>query len=125
VVVLILLFAVVAIAGSLVYVLLAEHRQLRGHDDRLQAMWLAESGVERASAQLAVSMDYEGETWLVPAAEIGGAQTGRIEIRVERVVDEPEMRRVHVTADYPADSVHRKRYSKQIDVALKTVGDSS
>jgi Tfp pilus assembly protein PilX len=31
-----------------------------------QAIWLAESGLERAAAQLRKNPDYRGETWTVP-----------------------------------------------------------
>jgi hypothetical protein len=124
VIVLILLFAVLAIIGTLVCMLLAEHRQLRGHDDRLQAMWLAESGVQRASAQLARSADYAGEAWTVSADILGDDRDGSVEILVRSVEGEPDVRRVQVTADYPVDSVHRKRHSKQITIGLTNLGDT-
>ena len=124
VIVLVLLLAVVAIIGSLVCMLLAEHRQLRSHDDQLQAMWLTESGLQRASAQLARSADYSGETWVVSAESLGGDRDGSVEIRIQRVVGEPDVRRVQVTADYPADPVHRKRHSKQIQMTLANTGDT-
>jgi type II secretory pathway component PulK len=124
VIVLILLIALVAIIGSLVCMLLAEHRQLRGYDDQLQAMWLAESGLQRASARLARSADYPGETWAVSAESLTGDRDGRVEIVVQSVDGEPDVRRVQVTADYPTDSVHRKRYSKQITIRLTNAGDT-
>ena len=104
--------------------LLTEHRQLRDHDDRLQAMWLAESGLQRASVRLAGSADYTGETWVVSAESLGGDRDGRVEICVEPVADEPNARRVHVTADYPAESEYRKRHSKHIQLSLTTTGET-
>ena len=118
VIVLILLLAVMVIVGSLVCMLLAEHRRLRGYDDRLQAMWLAESALQRASAQLARSAEYSGETWSVSAESLGGNRDGSVEILVQSVAGEPDARRVQVTADYPADPLHRKRYSKEITISL-------
>lgn len=122
VIVLILLLAVMAIIGTLVCMLLAEHRQLRGHDDQLQAMWLAESGAQRASAQLARSADYSGETWTVSAEALGGNRDGNVAILVQNIEGEPDVRRVQVTADYPVDSVHRKRHRKQIKIRLTNPG---
>jgi Tfp pilus assembly protein PilX len=124
VIVLILLVAMVAIIGTLVYMLLAEHRQLRGHDDQLQAMWLVESGLQRASAQLVRSADYPGETWTVSAEDLGGEDDGSVEILVQSVEGDPNVRRVQVTAHYPVDSVHRKRHSRRITIGLTNPGDT-
>jgi Tfp pilus assembly protein PilX len=124
VIVLILLLAVVVVIGSLMCMLLAEQRQLRSHDDRLQAMWLAESGLQRAAARLTHSADYAGETWAVSAESLGGDRAGNVEIQVQGVAGEPGVRRVQVTADYPADPVHRKRHSKQITIRLTNPGDT-
>ena len=113
VIVMVLLVVVVAVAGSLVTVLIAEHRQLRGHHDRLQALWLAESGAQRAAARLGQSADYAGETWTVPAEALSGDRSGQVEIRVQAVAGQPQFRRVLVTADYPNDLHYRKRHSMQ------------
>ena len=48
------------------------HRDLvRGQGwPRLQAEWLAESGVQRALARLALDRDYPGERWVLTAADL-------------------------------------------------------
>ena len=43
----------------------------------VQAGWLAEAGVERAAAHLAANAVYAGETWQIPAAELGRQRCGR------------------------------------------------
>ncbi len=49
---------------------IAEHR-------RLQAEWLAESGLARAAARLAADPSYKGETWDVPGAAPSAKLTAR------------------------------------------------
>jgi hypothetical protein len=84
-----------------------------------QAAWLAESGLERAAARLAADPGYRGETWTIPAAELGGQDGAVVRIEVEPDAEQPERRRrVSVQADYPDDPRHRARRSKEIAVRL-------
>ena len=46
----------------------AQHDQVRTFERRLQAEWLAESGMERALARLASDGSYRGEIWSISAA---------------------------------------------------------
>ncbi len=78
----------------------------------LQAGWLAESGLERASVRLAEDPDYSGETWVVPSADLGGLDGARVEIRVEPIDNQPALRRVRVRADYPDNRWTRVRRTK-------------
>jgi len=85
---------------------------------RMQAEWLAESAVERAAAQLAEDPDYEGETWLLSAAQLGGEHDALVDIKVASNPDQPRRRLVDVRADYPNHPVHRASNNKQITVRL-------
>jgi type II secretory pathway component PulK len=109
------------LAGSVLRAVVRDQRQSRERLRRTQAAWLAEAGVERAAAQLRARGDYDGETWRVPPAELGGSDSGLVEIRVENVADRSAQRRVHVQADYPDRPLHRARCGKTIliDLALK------
>jgi type II secretory pathway component PulK len=118
VIVMVLLLVVAGVVGALVQVLHVERRQIRSHDARLQAAWLAEAGLERAAGRLRSAADYEGETWTVPAGSFGGAHGGSVEIRVEPVAASPQLRRISVTADYPADPERRKRKSRERTVQV-------
>lgn len=60
---------------------IAHARQLQRTPWRLQAEALAEAGLNRAAAQLRVAPDYTGETWQIPAAELGEHFAARVEIR--------------------------------------------
>ena len=81
---------------------IARRDQARQAEQRLQADWLAESGLERAAARLAAKPDYKGEIWNIAAAELSGPRA-RVEIRVNDVAGREAARRVTVVADYPAD----------------------
>jgi Tfp pilus assembly protein PilX len=118
VIVMVLLLVVAGVVGALVQVLHVERQQIRSHDARLQTAWLAEAGLERAAARLRDAAGYEGETWTVPASSLGGTHGGRVEIRVERVAASPQLRRISVTADYPADPERRKRRSRESIVEI-------
>jgi hypothetical protein len=105
----------------------AERRAAEAQLWTAQAQWLAEAAVERAAARLAANAKYAGETWSVPAAEIGGKQGARATIRVEPLAGRPDSRLLRVEADYPDDPVHRARWTKQITIDLKasTIKDTA
>ena len=86
---------------------------------QIQAGWLAESGVQRASARLSVEASYRGETWNIPAQDIGGRDGAAIVIRVDEIAGQPARRMVHVEADYPNDPYLRARQSREAIVIVK------
>src|SRR5438105_13676666 len=61
--VLVCLVIVTLISGALLKVGIAHRDQVRAQGHKLQAEWLAQSGIDRAIAQLASKSDYTGETW--------------------------------------------------------------
>ena len=131
--VLVCLIILTMISGVVLKVSVARRELARSQERRLQAEWLAESGVERAIARLALDRDYTGETWSLPARELGrtehaptgtspataDAPAARITIKVERVPAASNRRRVHVQADYPLDAPGRSRHSKEIMIDLE------
>ncbi len=90
----------------------AGKRQARAEEDRLMAGWLAESALDRAWARLRLAADYPGETWDVPAEEIGGRDAGRVVIAVQAVPGQPSNRLVTARADFPLDATRRARQSR-------------
>lgn len=60
---------------------IAHARQLQRTPWRLQAEALAEAGLNRAAVQLRASPDYAGETWQIPAADLGEHFAARVDIR--------------------------------------------
>jgi hypothetical protein len=102
-----------------------ERQQVRAAERRLQADWLAEAAVNRAAALLNKNAKYAGETWNLSATELAASDVAAIEIRVAPVTDRPERRSIHVAADFPADSLHKVRVTKEIVVDLATKNRNS
>jgi len=120
----ILVVAIVSIAVASVIFLavlrtaVAERNALRTEAWRQQALWLAESGLERAAARLAADSAYQGETWNVPADQFASEAGGVVEIEIQSTAGRPNRRLVRVRADFPDDPQHRVRRSKQIVIEL-------
>lgn len=62
---------------------LRQRRQLRFQEQRLQALLLAEAGLERAQAQLAAEPKYLGETWSPRSSEDENRLLGAVVLRVQ------------------------------------------
>src|SRR5688500_15085523 len=97
------LLAVTLVAGALVKSLLLSHRQSRRYAEELQAQWLAEAGLARATAQLAASKDYTGETW---QAAVNDEDFGQVTIRIKPAADDVP-RKILVEAVYPRNEHNR------------------
>lgn len=71
-----------------------------------QADWLAYSGWSLAAAQLERNPEYKGEVWVIPAAELGGVDGGRVKIEVTapEAGQSSESRVVQVVAEFPVNS---------------------
>jgi hypothetical protein len=116
--VIVCLVILTVLGGSLLALARARRRQVRQDERRLQAAWLAEAGVERAAARLARSADYEGETWAVPGADLGGPRGAAVTIAVGPVAGRPGRRAVDVRADYPAGEDDRARRSLRVFIDM-------
>jgi type II secretory pathway component PulK len=97
----------------------AERNMLRMSESRLQALWLAEAGLERAAGRLAANPEYVGETWTVADDELAADQGAVVRIRVQTVANRPERFSVQVEADYPDASDYCCRQTKQLIVDRK------
>src|SRR5262249_50412500 len=98
--VLVCLVIITMISGAILKVGLAQRDQVRSQERRLQAEWLAESGIQRALARLALEPDYRGESWEISAQELGSSEPALVTISVDRLVNHPARRRVRARADY-------------------------
>jgi Tfp pilus assembly protein PilX len=113
VVALVTLLVVMLITATLVQSLIAAHRQARINQHELQAEWLAEAAVSRATAQLAARSDYTGEKWQATVSESGGSEDiGVAEIRVEQPALQSSRVRVTVAAHYPDHAWRRVTVSR-------------
>jgi type II secretory pathway component PulK len=80
----------------------------------IQADWLVDSGMARAFAKLRSDPKYAEETWVVPAEDLGGANTGRVTIRLAGVEGQAGRRTLTVSADYPDRPHDRARSHRSI-----------
>jgi type II secretory pathway component PulK len=121
--VLVCLIVITALGAALLRTIVRRHRQMRQQQTQLQAIWLAQSALDRAVVQLHASPDYTGETWRVAAEQIGGDKTGAATIRIEAVEGQSAQRRVLIEAIYPDDPQYRVRETKELIVTLPDKGD--
>ncbi len=112
--VLVCLVVITMICGALLRVSLAERKVVRSEEDRLQADWLVQAGLERGAARLKADAGYTGETWKLSADDLGGPDPGLVTIVVETSEEHADQRALNVRAEYPAGSSHAVRQSKRL-----------
>ncbi len=104
---------VAALMGAAIVTQSLMARRLAADEERrLQADWLAESGLERAAVRLAADPSYAGETWAIGPEVLGGRYPGEVVIAVA-VDGDGQGRRVRVAARYPSDAVRAAQRTKQ------------
>jgi hypothetical protein len=122
---LVILLVILLIGAALVRGLALQHRQTRVEQQRQQAAWFVESGIQRGIIRLQKSPEYSGETWRSTVVIDSEPQTGIAEIRVEPVPGNPGKRIISVEAQWPDDPVERILEQRQITIVLPTSGASS
>lgn len=111
-------FICVAIFGMLLQQVVRSTQQTRMRYATMQNRWLVESGLERAVARMAVDDQYQGETWLVSKADLGGKWNAELVLLVEPLPDSSDgLRQVTVIATYPAQSTLHKKTTKRFVVS--------
>jgi hypothetical protein len=125
-------------SGAVLKAALAHRALVRAVEHRLQAEWLAESGVQRALARLSFDREYAGEAWSLSAADLGlpeqppakGAtrksdrSAAVVRISVERVPGGATRRRLRVQAEYTRDPPARLRHSRSLTIDLDRTGST-
>jgi hypothetical protein len=114
--VLVCLVIITIMAGALLRTGLAQREESKAQERRLQAEWLAESGVQRAIARLSVDPKYPGETWEIPARDLDSTDAALVAITAEPARAGTTGRTIRVQADYPRDPPRRVRHSRVIDI---------
>lgn len=108
-VVLVCLLVMTVVGAAVAQSLLAGRREARREQDRLQTLWLAESGLARARARVDADPAYSGETWRISADELDDRRGADVEIVVEAAGAQREAgdadaefdtRRISVTARF-------------------------
>ncbi len=103
---------------SVLRLIAVQRQSVELHFRQIQAGWLAESAVQRATARLSAETKYRGETWNISPQDLGGRDGAAITIRVEDVAGRPDRRKVHVEADYPDDPFQRARQTREAIVPI-------
>lgn len=116
--VLICLAVVMTLFAVWLRIVALERRQLVAQRDRMQAEYLARSGVERARAQLAHEPSYLGETWRVDKDSLAARAGATVVIRVTAVPDQAQARRVSIETDFPDQGPARVRRSREVTMIL-------
>jgi Tfp pilus assembly protein PilX len=96
--VLVCLLVISLVGAGMVHTMLNSQRDTRLQHDRLQSLWLAESGVDLAMSRLQNNAEYKGEVWRVAPSELDGRRAAAMEITVESAGDAPNAYRIVVVA---------------------------
>jgi hypothetical protein len=103
----------ILVGGALLETVLLDHRDSRRSEARQQALWLAESALQRAVQAAVRAPDYRGETWDVPAEVLGAGRSGRAVIRVEPAAAPQRGRRLQVQAYYPEGTADQVLFERE------------
>lgn len=109
------LVMVAALSATLGRLAIAGSQRMIQERRRAQADWLAAAGWSLATSQLARNPAYTGETWDVSAAELGGADRGRVTITVTTPTPDATEKQLQIgiLAEFPLESDHRVQISRQ------------
>jgi len=118
IVVMVCLLVAGMLLASLLKLALLQDRQLGCEQARQQAGWLADAGLDRAAGRLARDPAYTGETWNIEAAQLGGSDAARVDIRIQNDESRERQRTLVVEAVFPADGPHPARVTRQTTITL-------
>jgi type II secretory pathway component PulK len=111
---------VTILAGVWLRMLTLERQQARSQQFSLQAEYLADSAMRRATAKLAANGDYRGETWEPSADELGLAIPAKVTIEVETDKDDPQGRSIRISAELAGKGPNQALRRKQQTILLST-----
>ncbi len=98
-------------------------RQAIQRERQLQAQWLVEAGISRATAKLRDDRQYAGELWQLTAQELGDRWEGRVEIQVGPS-DAVDQTRIRVVAVYPTQGRLSIREENEVLVQISSEANS-
>jgi type II secretory pathway component PulK len=118
VIVLVALLVVGMLVASLLRMALLQDRQLGYERLRLQASWLAESGLERAVSRSVADPGYAGETWRLEPGQLESSSAAAVVIRIEKEETNSRLRKIFVEAVYPEEGPHQARLTRETTVVI-------
>jgi hypothetical protein len=114
--VLVILMILGGFSLTLARTLASKRRILRNEEQRIQAEWLAEAGIERAAARWKATGEATAETWMIPPEELGGRGGGKVTIAFDPPMPESKSRHVRITAEYPVDEASQALIHREFDI---------
>ena len=118
IVVLVSLLVVGMLVASLLRMAVLQDRQLGYEQYRLQASWLAESGLQRAVSRSSADPAYSGETWGIEPEQLGNTNAAAVVIRIEKEETNSRQRKIIVEAVYPDEGPHQARLTRETTVVI-------
>jgi type II secretory pathway component PulK len=119
------LLVAMLVGAGLVRSLAVQHRVSRDEQRHLQALWLAESAVQRAWVRCENDAAYEGETWQVKLRSASGLRTAKVVIEVSGQDNQSDGRRVRIEAIWPDDPLYRSVRHREFVIPGNREGDAS
>ena len=110
--VLVCLIIITMVSGAILKVSFTHRKELRSQEQRLQAEWLAEAGIQRGIARSTADLAYNGESWEIPARELGSPDSALVTIATRRTTGDTQHVEVRAQADYPLDPMRRARVTR-------------
>jgi type II secretory pathway component PulK len=102
---------------------ISEQRRMETQAYRLQAVRLAEAGVQRILAIRASDLAAHGESWPIPPDQLDGRHAAVVRLQALPAADGKSMKYV-ATAEYPAESLRREVVTRSISVRRPTPTDT-
>jgi hypothetical protein len=99
------LLLVTTVTGSLIKATVLQKKRVSLTNVSAQAEWLAQSGLDRAIAQLAESAEYAGEEWKISNDQLGGKHSAIVDLTVKAISD--TQKQITARARYPVESEQR------------------
>ncbi|MBS0261914.1 MAG: hypothetical protein JSS02_08145 [Planctomycetes bacterium] len=119
IVVLVCLLISTMVLASLLRIMWLHSRQTGREQTRVQAVWLAEAGLDRAADRLQRDRNYAGETWKIANTTLGGREGASVVIRVEPDTTQLLQRLIVVEATFPEQGPDHARVTRQTTVTLR------
>jgi hypothetical protein len=89
-------------------------------EQHLQSALLAQAGVERGAALLTDDPDFAGQTWAIPAEQLGGRSRAQVKITIAANEDSPTEREISAKAALGEDAETAVKYARLARLQLKS-----
>jgi type II secretory pathway component PulK len=125
VVLIVVMTIVITLFGLWARQAVSEQRRIEMQAYRLQAVRLAEAGVQRLLATRAITSANRTESWSIPAESLDGRHTAIVKFQIISETDGESTKYVATaTAEYPAESLRREVVTRSVSVPVPNSTDA-